>query len=655
MFSLIFRCTLLCIALLLYQYAFATNETSRITEIPPDDLFAHNVYYGFKFSPSGNDLLFRYWTTDGVIIVVYNLQKNELRHQFKMPNGMSARDISWISDSALAFEFKGTLLRMEADGGNLKVMIGRVFDYSGPREDRRYKYWNVEHTLPKDRANILVESNSEGYSLLHLYNTITGDKQDLLNGRKLDIQSWIGDDTGKPRVGIRKKKDEHLFFWVEHNDKSIHPVTLPNGESLIHNIHHPERNHYFVEDYVLNSRNIFISENATTGFFRVLEIDPKNGKIIRVVAEKDGMDMSRKGNSLYIHHNPKKEQFAGIKFWTDKLVNDWEDTDFTDMQKRIDSLLPDTNNSILQCANNMKYCQVLSMNSTDTTNHYFFNRDSNLLHLIYKKLENRSKYTTENPKPITINSGKTQLHGYLTRASDPKIKNPGVIIMPCPRIFRRHLAVFNPYVQFFSTRGYAVLQANTRGCLGYGKEYAYPKDGLLAEIIANDIVATGLWIRSQADFAESSLFLFAEDLMGSYKNAMALKQNGSIFSAAALFSPPLEIPAFYKYARRENYHTDLGFWNTNFADGKYDKKTLKQLSPFDSVMNAAIPILVASGEYDESPIHKTMEKLEKAAKKNKNLKVRYLKDTKLNLKSDSMRIYYAESAFRLFESAKISK
>src|SRR5690606_23918596 len=75
-------------------------------------------------------------------------------------------------------------------------------------------------------------------------------------------------------------------------------------------------------------------------------------------------------------------------------------------------------------------------------------------------------------KPVTYNARDgRQIHGYLTMPRERSGKLPPVIVYPHSGPSRRDRWGFDPEVQFFANRGYAVFQVNYRGSTGYGKEF----------------------------------------------------------------------------------------------------------------------------------------------------------------------------------------
>lgn len=79
------------------------------------------------------------------------------------------------------------------------------------------------------------------------------------------------------------------------------------------------------------------------------------------------------------------------------------------------------------------------------------------------------------PKPISwINEENTQVEGLFYQPHNPQFQDEGLpplLVMVHSGPTRQKFAEFSPRTQFFTSRGYAVLEVNYRGSTGYGRAY----------------------------------------------------------------------------------------------------------------------------------------------------------------------------------------
>jgi dipeptidyl aminopeptidase/acylaminoacyl peptidase len=75
-------------------------------------------------------------------------------------------------------------------------------------------------------------------------------------------------------------------------------------------------------------------------------------------------------------------------------------------------------------------------------------------------------------KPITyVSRDGLTINGYLTLPNGIEPKNLPVVVNPHGGPWHRDVWSYNPEIQFLANRGYAILQMNFRGSIGYGKRF----------------------------------------------------------------------------------------------------------------------------------------------------------------------------------------
>jgi dipeptidyl aminopeptidase/acylaminoacyl peptidase len=95
--------------------------------------------------------------------------------------------------------------------------------------------------------------------------------------------------------------------------------------------------------------------------------------------------------------------------------------------------------------------------------------------------------------PITVTSRDGErLHGYLTRPAGFRAPGPLVLHVHGGHWIRDSWH-YDPIVQFFANRGYAVLQVNYRGSTGYGRRFAELAVGEYAGKMHDDLVDAVRW------------------------------------------------------------------------------------------------------------------------------------------------------------------
>jgi dipeptidyl aminopeptidase/acylaminoacyl peptidase len=107
---------------------------------------------------------------------------------------------------------------------------------------------------------------------------------------------------------------------------------------------------------------------------------------------------------------------------------------------------------------------------------------------------------------------------------------PGVVLMHGGPTAQA-VASFQPNVQFFTTRGYAVLQVNYRGSTGYGKAYVEALRGNWGVVDVDDAV-TGARFLVQQGWADADRLILMGGSAGGYTVLQTLIQHPGFFRAA---------------------------------------------------------------------------------------------------------------------------
>jgi dipeptidyl aminopeptidase/acylaminoacyl peptidase len=93
------------------------------------------------------------------------------------------------------------------------------------------------------------------------------------------------------------------------------------------------------------------------------------------------------------------------------------------------------------------------------------------------------------PKPVTWKSGTATVHGLLWRPAAAAPERPPLLVSVHGGPTGQGLADWNPRIQYYVQRGWAVLQPNYRGSTGYGIEYRRALEGRWGERDVADTVA----------------------------------------------------------------------------------------------------------------------------------------------------------------------
>ena len=162
---------------------------------------------------------------------------------------------------------------------------------------------------------------------------------------------------------------------------------------------------------------------------------------------------------------------VGIQIDVDNSFVYWDD-EYKVLQNDIDLSLPATNNDIYDLSDDGNRYLVFASSDTDPGTYYIGDRSSGEAKVVARS------YSAINPAAMASKTKFTydardgqKIEGFLTLPNDDSGKPRPAIVFPHRGPHRANDVGFDYWVQYFTSRGYAVLQMNFRGSSGYGYEF----------------------------------------------------------------------------------------------------------------------------------------------------------------------------------------
>ncbi len=306
----------------------------------------------------------------------------------------------------------------------------------------------------------------------------------------------------------------------------------------------------------------------------------------------------------------------GVTYSGDRQRFIWLDEEMKRLHAGMEAALPDTVHRPIH----------VSEDGTKVIFQSYSDRDPGVYYLYDRTAKRASEIAVVKPaidpeamafmKPVTYQArdGLT-LHGYLTlpRGRDPK--NLPLIIHPHggPYGIRDEWG-FNPEVQFYANRGFAVLQINYRGSGGYGSAFeslGYKKWGLEMQDDLSDGVA---WAVKEG-IADPKRVVISGASYGGYATMAGLTYTPELYTAGINYVGVTNIMDLLPktLTRDDNY-----WFRTRIADlGKpEERKRVHDTSPVHFADRIRVPVLMAYGRNDPRVTISHAYDIERALKKN---------------------------------------
>jgi dipeptidyl aminopeptidase/acylaminoacyl peptidase len=174
---------------------------------------------------------------------------------------------------------------------------------------------------------------------------------------------------------------------------------------------------------------------------------------------------------------------------------------------------------------------------------------------------------------------------------------------------------FRPGVQHLANRGYAVLQVNYRGSIGYGKKFLHAGDKQWGLAMHTDLIDAVDWAVQQG-IADRKRVAIMGGSYGGYAALAGAAFTPDVFRCAVdvvgpsnLFTLLATIPPYWK-PRLQMFYNRIG-------DPEKEKDLLTKASPLFSAGKIKIPLLIAQGANDPRVKQAESEQIVAAVEKNK--------------------------------------
>jgi dipeptidyl aminopeptidase/acylaminoacyl peptidase len=210
------------------------------------------------------------------------------------------------------------------------------------------------------------------------------------------------------------------------------------------------------------------------------------------------------------------------------------------------------------------------------------------------------------------------LYGYLTLPAGIPAHNLPLVVSVHGGPALRDSWGYSGETQWLANRGYAVLEVNFRGSVGFGKSYFTAGFSQWGTTMIADIVDGARWA-VKSGIADSSRLGIMGWSFGGYASIAAAAFYPDVFRCAVDICGPTDLVSLMKDA--PPYWNKLyGFLKHYLGDWEKEPEKVKSMSPLNSAARISIPILIAHGEQDPRvDVHEARRFVEALTLANKNV------------------------------------
>lgn len=566
----------------------------------PAELFFHTTEKdNFEISPNGKYISF---------LENYNGQKNIFvidladtsTHRITEFEEQGVQSVFWANNDELIFlmdQNPGDSLRLMAVNRNNHAL--RSILTSTAR-----MHWIEPNQVINNE--VLISLNDRDSLLFDAYrlNLLTGQKH-LVARNPGNVGMWMPDCSGKIRLAVVSDGRTETILVRDNEEADFHPIIKSSYRANVQPL-----------GFTSHDRNrIYALSDLMRDKLALVEVDLSTGNETRVLYEHPKVDLNTTGYSL------QEGDMGFIEFDTLRPDRHFFDQKLKDVFLKINNHIPDY--SLKLIARDSVFSGFIVHASLDidagATYYYNYNEDKLL------------KLSDDNPrlkpsdlapmKPITFYTRDgLELSGYLTIPRNATGKMPAIVIPPIG-INSRAIWGYNPEIQFLASRGYVILQVNTRGIKGFGKKQWFKGFRNWGTVLQDDITDATTWLIREGIVDSTKIGIYGFSL-GGYSALHSSCYKPNLYACAASYSG---ITNLFTYSQEDplNYKPYRQMAHEMIGDPMKDNAYFRKNSPIFHTDKIKHPVFIIQGSRDtRSNVNETNQFVKDL--RNKGIPVTYM-------------------------------
>jgi len=581
--------------------------------VPIESFFSDPLLEDATLSPSG-----RYLAAISAApgrrdaLVVLDLQDNKPR----LVAGFKDADIldfQWVNDERLLFNvsdkqtgpggqvLSSGLYAVDRDGASLRQLAHRrgpqEAEQAGTNINRRILPWNtymLGQRGAQDSNRVYVKTlelnehdEVRTVGLLQL-DTRTGQTKPVK--RPGNVDGWLLDNAGEPRLTTQNEGGQTTIHYREPGTDDWRMIAQFATYAGSRGAFTPLG---FGADGTL-----FVLAQAGQDTASLHIYDLASGKLSpEPVVVTRGYDFT--GGLV-----TRRGKVLGVSIETDAHANIWFDKEMQAVQAAVDKQLPGTVNTIsVPSQPDAQWVLVRSYSDTRPVSYRAYNTKTGTLLLVGKSRDgiDPARMGRQEPVRYKARDGR-EIPALLTLPAGGAKKNlPLVMLVHGGPYVRGNHWGWNGETQFLASRGYAVLEPDYRGSLGYGQAHyraGWKQWGLAMQ---DDIADGARWAIAQG-YADPQRICIAGGSYGGYAALMGLVKDPDLYKCAVNYLGVTDINLLYDghWSFKSDLQDDFRIHGMPLLVGDQvkDAAQLKATSPIEQAARITQPVLMAYGASD---------------------------------------------------------
>ncbi|MEO6927655.1 MAG: prolyl oligopeptidase family serine peptidase [Casimicrobiaceae bacterium] len=576
--------------------ALLVVASARAEAVDPKPYFANPEFREVRISPSGKYLAALAPSAGGRIgLAVMSLDKREPK-MIAVVDGYDIGRFSWVNDERLVYSVfdaqsglgeqnGGGLFAVDREGQNTRMLepTAKMQADAGAMVGRGMQ---VLRTLRDGSDDILVLTNDIDTKHPDVFrvNAATGRKTLESLGKPGDAISWIPDANGRLRGVVTDENTLVTRSWWKPpgsdkwtligtfglRDSRIVPVAFDGDGSMI------------------------VASNVGRDTFALYRFDAATNAVGEELAAYPRADFE---DGLVYDYAKKK--IVGMRYDAERAGAVWFDDDWARVQAAVDKALPDTANQLAR--GDASHFLVTSFSDRDPGRWYLLDTASGKLELLgeARKAIDPAKMPARKAVRYPARDG-LEIPGFLTLPRGRAAHGLPLIVLVHggPNVRGTHWA-WNPEAAYLAALGYAVLEPDYRGSMGWGTRLFQAGWKQWGRSMQDDLNDGMDWLAQQGTIDPKRACIMGASY-GGYAVMEGLARDPLRWRCGINYVGVTDISLMFSVTWSDFAGSDYLKYAFKELVGDPDKDAamLKAVSPLEHAANIKAPVLMAYGGSD---------------------------------------------------------
>ena len=514
--------------------------------------------------------------------------------------------VVWVNNERLAFDLNDRdkpegkidaapgLFAVNRDGTSLRQLVERQYNFVKRSDDVKLAPWNtflLGGTSQRRGDEVLVvrpeayDGKEVGYIKLLRMNTKTG-RSESIDGPTHAVE-WVADPQGNLRVAVTRQAEKGALLWRDPKTdqwRTLSEFNVYTGESD------------FKVRHVAADGKLYVTAQRGSDKLAMWLINPATGEwSAKPLVQSPQFDVDA-------HVLAREDKVLGLRFTIDAEVTQWLDAEMAALQAQIDKVLPRTVNRLsVPWTGDAPWVLIEAFADVQPTLYFLFNRQTRKF----------TRLGAQRPDIVAKEMAAMEMVRFKARDG---MEIPAWLSRPnglekqtnLPMVVLVHGGPFAPApswrwdaeVQFLTARGYAVLQPQFRGTMGFGAAHFRAGWRQWGKAMQNDLADATRWAIAQG-IADPKRVAIAGGSYGGYATLMGLLRDPDLFRCGVAWVGVTDLDLLYSV----NWSDMSDSWKLHgmpalVGDRVKDAAELKENSPLTHAAEIKQPMLLAYGSAD---------------------------------------------------------